>query len=436
MLQGMAVAAVKAFPTAQGFGANSVGGRGGAVYHVTNLDDSGAGSLRACIEASGPRTCIFRVGGTIVAQTTLRVTNPYITIAGQTAPGGGILIRNALSNRQATLEVKANDVIIRHLRIRPGPSTEPTCCLDAINIWTGAKNVIIDHVSASWSVDGTLDIAAGDDITIQWSFITEPLWHSVHKKGPHALTSLFGSQAGDISFHHNLIGCGIERNPKFGSTSGISDLVNNVVYNPQGLAMHTTDTAGDQRANLVGNYLQPGPNTPDGMYSVALRTPREGHTYFIYLKGNYNPFHRTSDSQAEDLVARPGDRRYVITTPHPAPTITTTSATQAFEDVLNRAGATLPHRDAVDERIVTEVRTRTGRIIDSPNDVGGWPTIASGTPYPDADMDGMSDTWEQIHGLDPGNPDDRNGDLDGDGYTNLEEFLNQLAGDQAKGQGP
>jgi hypothetical protein len=434
--QGAAVVAIEAFPTAEGFGASSLGGRGGVVYQVTTLNDSGTGSLRACIEASGPRTCVFRVGGIITAQTTLEITNPYINIAGQTAPGGGILVRNASFNRSPTIQVTTHDVVIRHLRIRSGPSADLTCCLDSINIWTGADNVIIDHLSTSWSVDGILDISGGDNITVQWSFITEPLWHSVHKNGPHAYASLFGSKAGNISFHHNLIGYGDERNPMFGSANGISDLVNNVVYNPQGLAMHTTDAGGDKKANLVGNYLQPGPNTPDNMYSVAMRGPREGYVYFIYLKGNYNPSHRTSDAQAEDLVARPGDRKYVIAAPHPAPPVTTTSAPQAFEDVLNGAGATLPLRDAVDNRVVNEVRTRTGRIIDHPNDVGGWPTIASGTPYPDADTDGMPDGWEQAHGLDAGHSGDGSGDLDGDGYTNLEEFLNQLAGDQAEGPGP
>ena len=165
---------IKAFPTAEGFGAKALGGRGGAVIEVTNLDDSGPGSLRDAVEQEGPRTIVFRVGGTIKVQRPIGIREPYITIAGQTAPGDGILISNLPVNEEPPLTVETHDVVIRYLRLRPGSSSEPSCCVDALGLMEGARNVMIDHVSLSWGVDEMLG-ASGDasDFTMQWSILSE-----------------------------------------------------------------------------------------------------------------------------------------------------------------------------------------------------------------------------------------------------------------------
>jgi len=459
-----------AFPGAEGFGAGSVGGRGGTVIEVTNLNDKGPGSLRACVEASGPRTCVFRVAGTITLDTSLKISNPYITIAGQTAPGGGITLRNnPNTNRGTTIWGFTDHVIIRYLRIRSGASINPTCCINAITITKG-RNIIIDHVSTSWTVDQTIstwneypDINDLEDVTIQWSFITESLHRSTHEKGAHSTAAIFGAaDTHDISFHHNLMAHHYARLPRI-KVTGLVDIVNNVVYN-YGAELSFADTAYDSFSlNYVGNYVKAGPNkaTNDNFVKLSVGA---GKTIDTYVQGNIEP-HRTNDDLAEELCVKSTSRSYLVLIRNPAPPVTTYScdsmnSCDAYDQVLDGAGATMGldsqgnyylRRDAVDKRIIEEVKNGEGRIIDAtslstmynPNAIvyltpadytkygindpigdDGWPILDPGTPYIDSDHDGMPDDWENLYGFDPNDSSDGPQDADEDGYTNLEEFLN------------
>jgi hypothetical protein len=323
-------------------------------------------------------------------------------------------------------------VVIRYLHIRPGASEKASPCVDGLAIEHGAGNVVIDHCSLSWSTDETFQLWRDPhDVTLQWSFVTEALHDSTHPKGPHSKGVLLASEGCTrVSLHHNLLAHNDDRNPRIGM-SGPVDFVNNVIYNPDAIGQLTDDHA-KQMLNYVGNYVKPGPDsqseppTPDwSRYELFPRTTG-GFGFSIYVEGNIGP-HRKSDDLPEDLVVDPRGRKYVTPERHPAPPITTTDAHQAYEAVLANSGATLPRRDAVDTRIVREVRTGTGRVIDNPSQVGGWPELERGTPPADRDSDGMPDEWERAHGLDPQNPADGVLDADRDGYTNLEEWLNGLA---------
>jgi pectate lyase len=416
---------VVAFPGAEGFGAVSVGGRGGRVIEVTNLDDSGPGSLRAAIEATGPRTVVFRVGGTIELSTGLDIENPYITIAGQTAPGDGIQIRNHPGNTDPAVKVETHEVVIRYLRLRPGPSLRRTSSLDPLTITRDASNVIVDHCSLSWGTDeGFQTWYSVHDITVQWSIISEALHCSTHEEGCHSTGMLIGDQSNRISIHHNLLAHNDFRNPRV--RGGDMDLVNNVIYNAGAVAAKLDDKKNQagMRCNFVGNYFKWGPDT-SASHEVKLRSEGVGTSCFV--AGNIGP-HRPDNSFPEENIVDPDDRELITDARFPFPPVTTTSASGAYDQVLAGAGASLPRRDAVDRRIVEEVRTGTGRIIDHPRDVGGWPELRSGTAPVDRDHDGMADSWEKLHGLDSTDPSDRNGDGDSDGYTNLEEYLESLLG--------
>jgi pectate lyase len=430
---------VKAFPTAEGFGADALGGRGGVVIEVTNLDDSGPGSLRDAVEQEGPRTVVFRVGGTIAVERPIRIRDPYVTIAGQTAPGDGILIRNHPANTDAPITIETHDVVIRHLRLRPGPSGEPSCCVDALGLMQGAREVIIDHVSLSWSVDELLGASEdASDFTVQWSILSEALHRSNHAKDDrHSRALLVSTQeGGNVSIHHNLFAHNDGRNPEVALAYGIADIVNNVLYNPGVRMIEISEANAKPYANVVGNVMRNGKNTKRNNphinnHIVRARDVDDGarEGFVMYVVGNLDDLYRTDDAMPETVSVIEEDRRFLATERQPAPFVATTLAERAYADVLERAGAILPRRDAVDERILATVHERTGKIINDPSDVGGWPRLASGTPPVDSDHDGMPDAWEKRLGLDPEDPDDRNGDVTGNGYTNLEDYLNELAGD-------
>lgn len=436
-------AAVKAFPGAEGFGADSVGGRGGQVIEVTNLSDSGPGSLRAALAASGRRICVFRTGGTIEVRSPLRISNPYITIAGQTAPGGGITLRNAPGSIvDATLSIETHDVVLRYMTVRRGSGGAG----DAIEI---AKpgidvvyNIIIDHCSISWAVDENASSwYAVHHVTIQWSIVSEALDCSTHPKGCHSKGFMIGSYASDedkdhpgaydVSFHHNLLAHNGERNPLV-KTAGLSDIVNNVAYNPFGTFSHVDmeDQLVKVLANYVGNFFKSGPETDQksGIEAVAATPIGAG----IFVDGNVVRYRNGTELTGTETVD-PNTRQYLVSSRYDAPAVTTVSAYQAYDQVLADAGsnrgldcdgAFFSRRDGIDARIIDDVRNGTGRVIDDPSQVGGWLKIDPGTPCGDADHDGMPDAWERAHGLDPNSPTDAGGDADGDGYTNIEEFLN------------
>lgn len=437
-----------AFPTAEGYGKYTIGGRGGKVFEVTNLNDSGEGSLRAAVEAEGPRTVVFRVSGTIELQRALRIRHPYLTIAGQTAPGDGICLRGY------PLSIDADEVIIRYLRVRLGDETGTES--DAISS-RFHRNIILDHVSASWSVDETMSIYHCENITVQWCMITESLFASTHVKGPHGFGGIWGSNYS--TYHHNLIAHHSSRNPRFCGGAGYTDYRNNVIYNWGYNSCY--GGGGNEKKdpryqfteiNMVGNYYKPGPATDPGQVSHRIANPSwsDGIHGLWYIADNYM---EGDDAVTADnwLGVHPNSKEDGVfealrrNEPWPSMPITEQSASEAYRLVLDHAGAILPRRDAVDSRIIRDVQTETAEcegptykqrkqvrkpeekcgIIDKPTDVGGWPELHS-LPAPiDTDHDGMPDDYEKAHGLDPNNPDD-GPSLADSGYTHLEEYLNSF----------
>ncbi len=415
-------AGIPAFPGAQGAGSTTPGGRGGRVIFVTNLNDSGPGSLRAACEAEGTRVVVFRVAGVITLSTPIVVKNPYLTVAAQTAPGDGVCLRSA------AFVIATHDVIVRHLRSRLGDLDGRA--EDCITVAGGARNVILDHCSVSWSVDEALSLD-GDvaDVTVQWCIIAEALNRSRHDEGEHGFGSLVRA-SGRVSLHHNLWAHNKSRNPRLGDNSGRPpypsfDVRNNVIYDYGNVCMGITQ--GVLRANYVGNFIRPGPRST-AAHPIRVGPPSD---MLFYVGGNV--FEGSDDMTADnslliDSFTFAGQTLVrLVEEPFPGPRVQTDSAADAYEAVLASAGATLPTRDAVDARIVEDVRQRTGQIIDTQEQVGGWPVYRAAEPVADADEDGMPDAWERVRGLDPHDAADSSLDRDGDGYTNVEEYVNGLA---------
>ncbi|NOK64046.1 MAG: Pectate lyase [Chloroflexi bacterium AL-W] len=425
--QSVAAPSIPAFPGAEGFGAESQGGRGGEILFVDNLNDSGPGSLRAALEAGQPRTIIFRVGGTITLKNAIIVTNPYVTVAGQTAPGDGIALRIDGTADTQPLIIETHDVIIRHLRVRSGPGVPDSVNGDAITI-TGGYNIIIDHSSLSWGTDEVINTWYSPyNVTIQNSIVSEGLYDSVHKKGIHSMGGLFGDKSDRVTLYKNLFAHNSQRNPMLKSDgSGTFQVVNNVFYHWHYFGAQIGDGEATTRVNFIGNYYKPGPETRTNRYEVLVGTGAE-----VYVEGNIGP-RRTENTQDEwSLVGdiynfeQPAATKYRVTSPFDAPEIDVQPALEAYDDILEDVGATKPKRDAVDLRVIQDVINGTGKMIDYPDEVGGWPELASGTPYVDNDGDGMADDWETQYGFNPDDSSDTNQDADGDGYTNIEEFLNE-----------
>ena len=421
---GVNARALPAFPGAEGFGAQTSGGRGGKVIPVVNLGDSGPGSLRAACEAAGPRIVIFRVAGIIDLKQSIKVTRPFLTLAGQTAPGDGVCLRGS------EFEVRTHDVIVRYLRSRPGAWAGKE--VDAIGVGSGSYNVILDHCSATWSVDECLSPSGSiSNVTVQWCLIAEGLNHSVHHKGAHGYGSLVRA-VGGVSLHHNLWAHNNARNPRLGENYHVPpypsfDVRNNVLYNYGDMCSGMT---GDRLSvNYVANYVRPGPNS-NPKHGVIVFTDTAEANYFLadnIVDGN--PGATQDNGKLFDRTELNGKRLVTREVkPFAAPEIKTTSAATALADVLKDVSATRPVRDAVDQQIVRDVRQRTGAIIDSPPQVGGWPEYRGGTPPKDSDGDGLPDAWEIRHQLNPDDPSDANLDRDGDGYPNIEEYLNGTQG--------
>ncbi len=428
---------ILAFPSAEGFGAYSKGGRNGQVLFVTNLNDYNPeneepiiGSLRWACDTYGPRTVIFKVSGLIELKTWLTIFNPFITIAGQSSPGDGICLKNF------GLNITTHDVIVRYLRCRPGDEMgkdkEGGFETDAISISEFSENVIIDHCSASWSIDETLSVFSREpgnpplSVTIQWCIISESLNNSYHPNGPHGYGSLI-KFTGNASFHHNLYAHHSSRNPHVDTYLGgmTLDFRNNVIYN-YGNPGNTMFDPIDM--NYIGNYIKPGLDTKftDIGFGLVAESSMEDsllgqNVRRIYPEGNI--------LEGKDYINQ-WDMFYKVYNrnkmdkPFEVANITTELASDAFENVLMNAGATLPNRDSVDFRIIADVRNGTGSIIDSQSQVGGWPNYKSAVAPIDNDNDGLPDEWEIKYGLDPANNLDNNLDNDKDGYTNIEEWLN------------
>jgi hypothetical protein len=463
-------AKIPAFPGAWGGGMYSFGGRGGKVLVVTNLNDSGPGSFREACEQGGPRIIVFNVAGIIRLKAAVSIRAPYITIAGNTAPGDGVCIAGN------TVELDTHDVVVRHMRFRRG-KTDPADRDDSL----GGKvvgNVIIDHVSTSWSLDENLSVyfhwrqPRGGGQPIKTPTVNVTVQHSISSESLNIYHHAFGSTLGGLNstFHHNLWACNTGRNPSVGMYGDFT-FVNNVLFNYR----HRTIDGGDHmsRYNIINNYFKPGPGTPATNIACRILKPESERSRTVvdhfgkaYVSGNVvagNP-RVTKDNwdggvqpevRSKSRAAALAEIR--VNEPFKHAPLLIQPADQAYETVLANAGATLPRRDAVDERIIQQVRT--GRIpplqiargsqekarfygyaqeftdelaelvklgfITDPGEVGGWPEY-KGTPYKDSDGDGMPDEWESARGLNPNNAADATADLNGDGYTNIEDFINGL----------
>jgi len=455
-----------AFPTAEGYGRFARGGRGGRVIEVTNLLDYDTtkgqavipGSYRAAIEASGPRTVIFRVSGFIPLKRSCTVRNPYITVAGQTAPGDGICLGHYSAGVYGS-----HDVIIRYIHCRVGDICRKS--MDGMGMVAGTDHSIIDHCSISWTLDEALSTRGAKNVTFQRSIVSEALHHSYHFKAgdrkKYETHSFAASVSGNIgSLHHNLLAHCTDRNWSLaggynlaGQYDGYLDIRNNVVYN---WLKRTTD-GGVMRCNFVNNYYKPYPKNPYIKWLLKLDPINPEHgTPKYYMSGNVMEGMDYDDDNWKAFYNSPAVMELVrVDKPLFESYVTTQSARDAYKNVLGDVGANYPKQDVIDRRIIDEVRTTTvhytgskgstfdppGKnypgIIDTQNDVKDaagspdfpWPQYRTFNVPQDTDHDGMPDTWEKKCGLDPSSPDDGSEDRNGDGYTNLEEYLGWLVGE-------
>lgn len=418
--------AVDAFPGAEGSGRFAAGGRGGAVYEVNNLSNSGPGSIVDAVSQPN-RTIVFRVSGTIELGSVILEPQSNTTIAGQTAPGDGICLKGRIHIKDFV-----HDIIIRYIRVRVDEG-------DAIDIDEG-YNIIIDHVTASYARDEGISCQEDtNNVTVQWCIISESLTFESHSYG----SLIRGVSGQEKTYHHNLYAHNNGRNPRPGNYTSIGydpeglhfDFRNNVVYNWSGsYAGYNDDHAGFvSRYNFIGNDF--------------IRGPESSSTY-IFRESSPDAYGYFADNAHNDVVPPGGmtgqwvlvlfntsyftpaqitsykARSYLV----PMEPVTTTSAAQAKIDVLAGAGASFPARDIIDARIVNDVINKTGHSIATTAEQpeGGWPPLESLPAPADSDHDGMPDAWELAVCLDPDNPADCNDDRDEDGFTNVEEYLNWL----------
>ena len=459
-------AEIPAFPGAEGGGMYTTGGRGGKVLVVTSLEDRGPGTLREACETGGARIIVFEVSGVIRLKTPINIRAPYVTIAGQTAPGDGICVTGA------SVLIDTHDVVIRHMRFRRG-AMDVGFRDDALG-GNAVGNVMIDHVSASWGLDENMSLyrhvynrdrvtrkgtkMASTNVTIQNSIFSEALDTYNHAFG----ATLGGNNS---MFARNLFASNISRNCSVGMGGGFN-YVNNVVFN----WWNRSVDGGGPRCwwNIIGNYYKPGPITPAGepiSWRIAKvesgRSRVDGERRFgkVYATGNkvYGNEAITADNWSGGIQVEEYDltQKYVAQIraekPFEMAPVSILSADEAYEFVLENAGASFPKRDAVDKRIVKQVKTgnifyakdaepyvtpyvkrrlpddsyKQG-IITNPQQVGGLPTYKAGKAPQDTDCDGMPDEWERRYGLNPNDASDANGDLTGDGYTNIEKYINGI----------
>ena len=457
-----------AFPGAEGYARYVTGGRGGKVYHVTNLDDSGTGSLRWALGQAGTKTIVFDVSGTIHLESALSIPS-NTTVAGQTAPGDGICVADY------PMSINGNNVIVRYMRFRLG---NKNVLVNGADGWDGFgtmdhQDIMIDHCSVSWSIDECLSVLGNVNSTVQWCIVSQSLVDAGHSKGNHGYG---GNWGGDhASFHHNLIVHHTSRTPRLGPrpTTQMSehmDMRNNVIYNWGGNGCYGGEA---MHVNIVNNYYKPGPGTPSDnkgkrIAGLGIRTNEYIRTYpayapalhvwgKFYVDGNVNSKYNdvTADNWTygiyNQISAADNDGLYnqtvrdTIRLDAPLDIIATTthSAAVAYERVLDYAGAS-KSRDSHDSLMVSDARlgkasySGSGQggkgFINSQNDNrpagagsdwSAWPTLETRGSYVDSDGDGIPDTWEDFNGLDPYDPNDAN-QLNAEGYTMLEVYLNSL----------
>ena len=480
-------AKIPAFPGAEGGGMYTFGGRGGKVLTVSNLNDSGPGSFRWACEQGGARIVVFNVSGIIWLESPIKVRAPYITIAGQTAPGEGVTIAGE------TFNIDTHDVIVRHMRFRRGK----TSVLSRDDSFGGnpVGNIMIDHCSCEWGLDENisfyrhmLDMKDGKE-KMKTPTVNVTIQNTISAKALDNWNHSFGSTLGgeNTTFMRNLWASNTGRNPSIG-WGGVFNFVNNVVFN----WLDRTADGGDytMMCNFINNYYKPGPVTPKDKpirYRILCPEGRSGKLFpwrqfgRVYATGNIVEGNEevTRDNWAggiqlidKDVYQGTAEEMKMMRSDEPfemAP-LQIMPSEQVFEWVLDNVGATVPCRDIVDERIVNEVRTgipyyindyekkvkdnpygdmwglapesqneeglfRYRRlsndsyklgIITDPRQMGGYPEYGTWKPWKDTDGDGMPDQWEKDNGLDPNNPSDANGDINGDGYTNIEKYINGI----------
>lgn len=442
-----------AFPGAEGHGKNTTGGRGGRVIKVTTLNDAGAGSLREAVTASGKRIIVFEVSGNIKLKSRLRITNGDVTIAGQTAPGDGICVQDHEVN------IAANNVVVRYMRFRLGDTNVATIESDAI--WgREIENIVLDHCSISWSIDEVASFYHNKNFTMQWCIISESMNNSGHAKGNHGYGGIWGGSP--ATFHHNLLAHHTNRNPRFdggkrysgGSGTGIGkygadkiDYRNNVIYNWSGNSAYGGENG---EYNIVNNYYKYGPATPSNRRNRIMQVSKDNATGAtnaaefgagygtFFISGNYvfGNTAVTANNWSGGVDYDSGLNQLIVqkTTAFTSEVIPSHTAEQAYAAVLNYVGASYK-RDAVDTRIVGEVSTGTTTyngsitnlkgIIDSQNDVGGWPVLTQTAKLLDTDNDGMPDEWEKANKLDHTKANANSKDLS-TAYDNIEVYINSL----------
>jgi hypothetical protein len=417
----IAPAILPVIPGAEGFGITTPAGRGGRVYKVTSLAESGAGTLRECLLASGPRVCVFEVGGYIRWSGDVIIKNPYLTVAGQTAPSPGITIRGG------GIRIATHDVLLQHLAIRldpknPGNSNGVNISIRGENHGsTNTSNIVIDHVSLSWSWDKLLDswspaVDAWSDVTIRNSILSEALHYSIHRSGgPHSTAMLIGPHHKRVSIIGNLFAHNNHRTPYLkGQTTSV--VLNNLVYNSAWRNAHLEDVEGHGKiqTSIVNNQVIKGQNS--GSFNPLLRINQEiSTTSEVYLSGNRDYIISGGNNWDSVEIRSNTESDYrVDRAPVDLSGFTIRPVNEVFSWVLNRAGSRPADRDPVDARVIREVETRTGQRRDSVEpmsgkiDAGGWPALPS--------------TYRAL--TLPNNP---HGDGNGNGYTNLEEWLHSFA---------
>lgn len=436
-----------AFPGAEGFGKYATGGRGGKVIAVTNLNDSGEGSFRWALEQfpGEALTVIFRVSGIIELQSKIQIKRSNLTIAGQTAPGDGICLKNqSLILNGASSKGNHGNIIIRYIRSRPGGTLKTGLYgFDMEN----CHDVIVDHCSFSWANEECAAMYDTKNVTVQWCIVSEGLYEAGHMKGHRSYGGVWGGQY--ASYHHNLLAHLNSRAVRFSGarahdTFALIDYRNNIIYNwgnaNAAYGGEVNIAGGVSQVNIVNNYYKPGPATSPELKFINASYQKEVSKgtgqWFVdgnimegdkaLTKKNRNGIDLKAQGYPSEAIS---DKAFPVSIALPVET-----AKEAYEKVLKYAGAIFPKRDATDVRVVNETRigTATGKgafgkpgIIDNPLAVGGWAEYRS-TPAPvDTDHDGMPDAWETKKGLNPNDANDRN-KVDASGYTMLEIYLNEL----------
>ncbi len=436
-----------AFPGAEGFGKYATGGRGGKTYTVTSLEDSGAGSFRQAASAKGPRIIVFAVSGTIHLNTPLNIGGD-VTIAGQSAPGDGICLADH------PVKLNGNNIIIRYLRFRMGDKNQDKGMIDGAGAddalgGTKKSQIIIDHCSISWSTDECFSIYGGDSTTIQWNLISEPLNYSYHfETGDkdfehHGYGGIWGGS--HLTAHHNLFAHCTSRTPRFngarlGATQEFVEFRNNVIYN-----WGANNVYGGEAGyyNVVNNFYKHGPSTNTKVKFRIVnptKTDKIGYGKF-YVTGNYvdGELNYTKNNllgvDIGDGKIEENKNEVLTDKPFPTILIKEQSALEAYENVLQNAGASFK-RDTLDQRIINDVKNRTGKFIDVQGGyphgtsymqtVNAWPKLVSMPAHADTDSDGIPDNWEKAMGLDPKDPADAAKCSLDKQYSNIEVFINSL----------